>query len=68
MNNPLEKYRIENDLSQAELATKLGVSQSLVCQIESGRKAITPKRAKQWEPLLGISREQLCPEFFEAAA
>lgn len=64
----LEEYREKNGLSQKALADLLCVSQSLVCQIEAGNKPITARRAKEWEPVLGIPRQQLCPEFFEATA
>lgn len=60
----LRAFRQRNNLSQAELAEILKCSTGLVSHIETGKRPITPKKAKDWEPLLGISREKLCPEFF----
>jgi transcriptional regulator with XRE-family HTH domain len=59
----LEKFRIERGLTQAELASRLGVSQSHVCRVISGAAspgnklkfrisqltgAIPAKKADQW--------------------
>jgi transcriptional regulator with XRE-family HTH domain len=61
------KYREENDLSQEELAGKLGVSRQMVSFIENGERDITPENASSWGRVLGIPREKLHPIFSEAA-
>ena len=62
--NPIQKYRDANKLTQQELANKLKVSRQLISFIESGKRPITPQNAKDWESILGIPRERLCPEIF----
>ena len=41
------------DLSQAALAEKLGVSKSHLCDVEKGRKTVSPVRAVAWARVLG---------------
>lgn len=45
-------------LSQAELARRLGVSKSHLCDIEKGRKTVSPERAARFAAELGYSEEQ----------
>lgn len=45
-------------LSQAELARRLGVSKSHLCDIEKGRKTVSPERAARFATELGYSEEQ----------
>lgn len=66
--NPLTKYRKQKKLSQHELAKVLDCSPALVSHIERGRRAISAEKALEWEPLLDIPREQLCPDIFRRAA
>jgi transcriptional regulator with XRE-family HTH domain len=54
----LESLRIGEKLSQAEFAKKLGVSPSHLCDIEKGRKVISPERAAKFAQILGRSPEQ----------
>jgi len=54
----LESLRIGEELSQAEFAKKLGVSPSHLCDIEKGRKVISPERAAKFAQILGRSPEQ----------
>lgn len=37
----LRKIRLERNVTQAELAEKIGVTQSMLCQIERGTKALS---------------------------
>lgn len=67
MSSPLLSYRQRNHLTQEELADILGVSRALISLIETGARPITPENARDWEPLLGMPRKQLCPEIFKAA-
>jgi transcriptional regulator with XRE-family HTH domain len=41
------------DLSQAALAEQLGVSKSHLCDVEKGRKTVSPERAVAWAHVLG---------------
>lgn len=34
----LKKYRLDNNLTQEEMAQKVGTSQSYYCQLETGQK------------------------------
>ena len=63
----LKTYRKARRLNQKELAELLGVSVSMVSHLEKGIRRITPDKAVEWEPVLGIPRAKLCPEVFEVA-
>lgn len=44
--------------SLAQFAKKLGLSASHLCDIEKGRKVVSPERAARFAKVLGRSREQ----------
>jgi transcriptional regulator with XRE-family HTH domain len=46
------------ELSQVEFAKTLGVSRQVLCDIERGRRAISPKKAAEFADLLGYSKKQ----------
>ncbi len=46
------------DMTQAVLAKKLGITVSHVCDIEKGRKFVSPARAVKFAKILGRSPEQ----------
>jgi transcriptional regulator with XRE-family HTH domain len=52
----VESIRKGKDLSQDECAKKFGVSKSHLCDVEEGRKTVSPERAAKWARVLG------CPE------
>ncbi len=54
----LQNVRETDDVSQAELARRLGISKSHLCDIEKGRKAVSPERAARFASELGYSEEQ----------
>ena len=54
----LESIRVGEEMSQTAFAKKLGVSPSHLCDIEKGRKVISPERAARFAKVLGRSREQ----------
>ncbi len=54
----IESIRLGEDLSQATFARKLGVSSSHLCDIEKGRKVVSPERAARFAAILGRSSEQ----------
>lgn len=54
----LESIRLGEGLSQAAFAKKLGVSSSHLCDIEKGRKVVSPERAARFAAILARSPEQ----------
>ena len=51
--------RKSEGLSQDECAKKLGVSKSHLCDVEKGRKAVSPERAAKWARVLGYPESVL---------
>jgi transcriptional regulator with XRE-family HTH domain len=49
----IESVRRSEDLSQDECARRLGVSKSHLCDVEKGRKTVSPERAAKWARVLG---------------
>ena len=49
----LESYRLGEELSQAELAKKIGISAQSLCDIEQERRIPTPKRAARIAQIIG---------------
>ena len=43
-----------DEVSQAEFARRLGVSRSHLCDVEKGRKVVSPERAAAWAKVLGF--------------
>lgn len=41
------------ELSQVAFAEKLGVSKSHLCDVEKGRRTVSPERAAAWARILG---------------
>jgi transcriptional regulator with XRE-family HTH domain len=54
----IESIRLGEEMSQAIFAKKLGVSPSHLCDIEKGRKVVSPERAARFAKILGRSPEQ----------
>jgi len=54
----MESIRIGEEATQAEFAARLGISASHLCDIEKGRKVVSPERADRFAELLGRSPEQ----------
>jgi transcriptional regulator with XRE-family HTH domain len=54
----LESIRLGEDMSQAAFAEKLGISASHLCDIEKGRKVVSPERAARFAKILGRSPQQ----------
>lgn len=46
------------ELSQVEFAKMLGISRQVLCDIEHGRRIISPKKAAEYAELLGYSKKQ----------
>jgi transcriptional regulator with XRE-family HTH domain len=49
----IEAARKCEELSQDACARRLGISKSHLCDIEKGRKSVSPERAARWARLLG---------------
>lgn len=47
--------RLGDELTLEALASKLGVSRGHLCDIEKGRRSVSPERAARWAKLLGES-------------
>ena len=54
----LESIRQGEELSQAAFAKQLGISASHLCDIEKGRKVVSPARAARMANILGRSQQQ----------
>ena len=54
----LRSLRKCEDLSQTEFARQLGISKQYLCDIERGRKGVSPGKAKKFAKLLGYSQER----------
>jgi len=55
----IESIRKVQELSQDECARKLGVSKSHLCDVEKGRKTVSPERAAKWARALGYPESVL---------
>jgi plasmid maintenance system antidote protein VapI len=54
----LESIRLADETSQVAYAKKLGISPTHLCDIEKGRKVVSPERAAKFAKILGYSKEQ----------
>jgi transcriptional regulator with XRE-family HTH domain len=53
----LEAIRLGDDFSQTDFAKKLKISRSQLCDIEKGRKKVSPERAARYAKILGYSEK-----------
>jgi transcriptional regulator with XRE-family HTH domain len=51
----IEAMRQAEEMSQVEFAKKLGISKQHLCDIEKGRKFVSPERAARFAKILGYS-------------
>ena len=58
LGNALEAIRLGEEESQADFARRLGISKAHVCDIEKGRKTVSPERAARFARLLGYGQKQ----------
>ncbi len=54
----LESFRLSEEISQAVFAKKLRISAAHLCDIEKGRKVVSPARAAQFAKKLKRSESQ----------
>lgn len=66
LGSALEAIRLGEEISQVEFARMLGISRSHLCDIEKGRKAVSPARAEEFARILGYSESQLIRLSLEA--
>jgi transcriptional regulator with XRE-family HTH domain len=50
----LKSFREADDVSQVDFARKIKVSRANLCDIEKGRKFVSPDRAKRMANILGV--------------
>jgi DNA-binding transcriptional regulator YiaG len=55
----IESVRKCEELSQEGCAKKLGISKSHLCDVEKGRKTLSPERAAKWAHILGYPQSVL---------
>jgi transcriptional regulator with XRE-family HTH domain len=60
-------YRVDAELSQQELAARMGVSQSFVYRFEKGKANLSPKQARRWYDAIKAAKENLMIETLEKA-
>ncbi|HLB43010.1 MAG TPA: helix-turn-helix transcriptional regulator [Gammaproteobacteria bacterium] len=58
LGNFIWSIRMCDEINQADFAKKLGVSRQYLCDLEHGRKSVSPKKAKQFAKKLGYSEKQ----------
>ena len=56
--NLLSSIRQGEEMSQVEFAKQLGVTRQYLCDIEHGRRFVSPKMAAQYAEILGYSKSQ----------
>jgi transcriptional regulator with XRE-family HTH domain len=54
MGKMIESHRLGEEMTQAEFAKRLNISQSHLCDIEKGRKLVSPERAMRFAQILGL--------------
>jgi antitoxin HigA-1 len=54
----LKSFRLADEVSQTELATKMGMSRAHLCDIENGRRAVNLDKAAHFAKVLGYSEKQ----------
>jgi len=54
----LQSIRLGEEMSQAAFAKQLRISPSHLCDIEKGRKVVSPERAVRFAAILGRSKQQ----------
>jgi len=63
LDNPIRRARERRGLSQADLALKLGLRQSVIDQIESGGSRANMSHLDRLATMLGVSFSRLAQEY-----
>lgn len=53
----INSLRQNKEISQVELAKKIGITRQNLCAIEKGRRLVSPKLAAKFAKLMGYSQE-----------
>lgn len=61
--NMLESFRLAQEITPQAMASKLGVSRAHLCDVEKGRRTVSPERAARWAKRL----KQSVPLFVQLA-
>ena len=54
----IESFRKCDELTQEQLAHKMGISKAHLCDIEKGRRMVSPERAAKFAKVMGYLMEQ----------
>jgi len=54
----LASIRQADEIAQADLARRMGISRARLCDLENGRRTVTVERAAQFARILGYSVNQ----------
>ncbi|MGZ3796814.1 MAG: helix-turn-helix transcriptional regulator [Pseudobdellovibrionaceae bacterium] len=57
LGNALQTHRLAEELTQEQMAKKLGISKVHLSQIEKGHKFLSPERAQEFAKKLGYSQK-----------
>lgn len=57
MARALHSWRQSEEMSQVDFAKKLGISKANLCDIEKGRKLVSPERAAKIAKIIGVSED-----------
>ena len=55
----IRAFRMSDEFSQAEYAKKLNISKANLCDIEKGRKLVSPERAAKFAKILQVPEKGL---------
>ena len=55
----LRSWRLSEEMSQKQFARKLKISSANLCDIEKGRKGVSPEKAEEIAEILGYSKAVL---------
>lgn len=64
MSQIIKQSRVEKGLTRAVLAQQVGVSVGMIAHIENGIRGVSPKLARRFESVLGVSKEELRPDIY----
>ena len=56
--NLIKSIRLGQDMTQESFALLLMISKQCLCDIEKGRRCVSPKLAAKYADILGFSRDQ----------
>ena len=57
--NPLRTHRLAKGMTQAQLADKMGISRSHLCELETGAKTFTLPMFAKWAACLALRQKDI---------